>query len=153
MKKIIICLLVLSFMFVLAPAVTAVEFSPEPPTSPTFTGPVPSFSLPALRTLPGLFPGIPSGFVPVPVKLGLSDAETAALTGMARGAVVPVYFVLPFFMIGQELLWNSSDTSVASVTQVPPAGANITAVGSGTALITVATADGSFSFSFYVTVN
>ena len=92
-------------------------------------------------------------YTPGVTKLNLSEAEAAALGNMTPGTSTLVQFNLPFFFGDQALIWSSSDPGVASVTALPGGQGRINATGSGTALITVSTPDGSFSFSFFIVVN
>ena len=91
-------------------------------------------------------------YIPGLTKLNLSETEAAALGNMTPATSTLVQFHLPFFFGEQQLIWSSSDPSVASVTALRCYSGRINANRSGTALITVATPDGSFSFSFLVTV-
>lgn len=91
--------------------------------------------------------------------LFLSDQENDALANMKPGTSYEIEFRMPFFWADVELNWATSDPEVATVTpleglKTPLEGhkIQIDAVGPGTALIIVTTADGVFTRSFEVTV-
>ena len=73
-----------------------------------------------------------------PENLSLQPGETAALTAT----------VLPNTAVNRNVSWSSSDSSVASVDQ----SGNVTALRSGTAVITVTTEESGFTASATVTV-
>ena len=73
-----------------------------------------------------------------PENLSLKPGETAALTAT----------VLPNTAVNRNVTWLSSDSSVASVDQ----SGNVTALKSGTAVITVTTEESGFTASATVTV-
>ena len=73
-----------------------------------------------------------------PENLSLQSGETAALTAT----------VLPNTAVNRNVSWSSSDSSVASVDQ----SGNVTALRSGTAVITVTTEESGFTASATVTV-
>ena len=73
-----------------------------------------------------------------PENLSLQPGETAALTAT----------VLPSTAVNRNVSWSSSDSSVASVDQ----SGNVTALRSGTAVITVTTEESGFTASATVTV-
>lgn len=73
-----------------------------------------------------------------PENLSLKPGETAALTAT----------VLPNTAVNRNVTWSSSDSSVASVDQ----SGNVTALKSGTAVITVTTEESGFTASATVTV-
>lgn len=166
MRKALIGLLVLLFLMALiAPAASAFVWSPPPgpiKPQPTPWSPgagvgagikIPDFTPPRL---PDLFPAAPTPTDEI--KMTLSEAEESALSDMSAGEHFPVYFALPEAFDNQELIWSSSNENVAlAITSllIDPMGrrAKIHAVSSGTAVITVRTADDSFFYQFTVTVN
>lgn len=146
MKKariLLIGIIVLALIFSLAPSIAANSLPSPVPVSPGLTFDLPSFDFSAWR----------AAFLPPrETKLFLSDAENAALGNMWPGASQVVAFNMPFFWADEELIWTSSDNSVATVTPLEDHNGRINAVGPGTALITVSTPDGSFTRSFEVVV-
>jgi hypothetical protein len=87
-----------------------------------------------------------------PDKTTLSEAEQNALGNMTVGDFFAVGFKLPESYGDQPLIWSSNNPDVASVVFLNGRGL-VNANAPGTAVITVRTADGSFSYSFTVVVN
>jgi len=143
MTGLVIVILIVFFLF----GNMASAFSPVPTGFGVFlSGP------------PGWFPGFfaPAALPVLPPldepKMGLSAEEATALSNMTPGTSTFVWFKLPAFFGNQELTWTSSDPSVATVTALPGRAGRINAKGPGTALITVSTPDGAYTYSFLVTV-
>ncbi len=150
MKKtsvLLIAVIIIAMIFSLSTSIAASTPSPIPvDPSARFRTTFPSISIPLWR---------PPAFVTaIPTKLFLSDAEKAMLSNMQSGECVTVAFTMPFFWADEDLIWTSSDPSVATVRPVENEDhhGQICAVGSGTTLITVTTADGTFTRTFEVFV-
>ena len=151
MRKSIACLIIALMVLSLFGAMASAQLSPSPTgdTGVSFPPGFFDFDTPLLPPAPFFAPT----YTPGVTKMNLSETETAAVENMNPGTSTLVSFALPFFFGGQALIWSSSNPGVASVTVVTDGSARINANGSGTALITVSTPDGSFSFSFFVVVN
>ena len=148
MKKNIACLIIALMVLSLFGTMAGAQISPLPIFGPPISIPFPPgfFDLPPIPR-----PFFPATYTPGVTKLNLSEAEKAALSNMTPGTCTLVKFALPFFFSDQQLTARSSNPAVTSVTVQPVNTLRICANRKGTALITVATPDGSFSFSFLVT--
>lgn len=146
MKRTVIILLALFLVFGLYSAVSA---APEPSPAPS-PGIGADFNF-NFQSLDGLFmpaftaPGVGA------TKLTLNPAELNSLSNMTVGGFVPVSFNLPPTYTDHQLIWTSSNPDVANVTSFKNR-ALIHGKAPGTAVITVRTADGRFSYSFTVVV-
>ncbi len=150
MKKtsvLLIAVIILALIFSLSTSIVASTPSPIPiDPDARFRITFPKIDIPLWR------PAFPT---PTLSKLFLSDAEKAMLGNMQPGECLTVVFTMPFFWADEELIWTSSDTSVATVRPLEDEDhhGQVCAVGSGTALITVNTPDGAFTRTFEVFVH
>lgn len=145
----ILAIIILCLVF-LSSVVTAQQFSPVP-----FSVSAGWWTFPSTPT-PEVSPFATAFSFTSQTKMELLDDELSAFGSMNVGDSLPAVFNLPPTFDGQSLVWASSNSSVASITVPSLLGksqmALVTANNPGTAVITVSTADGRFSYSFNVVV-